>query len=161
MSNPIYGGFAPAFGQTLGTVTYAGFAMNILKLDWDGIKREQIEVTNMNVLPTTATDGFGNKMFLPSAYVDPGELNLEVLHNPLIKFPITDPTKAGPQDITIRLGPALNAQEAFDAVGFMTEYKITGPLDGTAMTATCKFKLTDSVNNVYDALGAVGVVNAS
>ena len=160
----LFGGFAPTHGQTLGTVTFAmtDFPMEILKLDWTGIKREAIEVTNMNVQPTTAAKGFGNKMFIESAYVDPGELKLQVHHNPTLMIPICDPSKAGPEAITILLGPAQTTQETFDAVGFMTSYELDGPLDGKALTATVTIKLTDVVGgpDMYDATGAVTVTTA-
>jgi hypothetical protein len=159
---PLYDGFSPTHGQTLGTVTIAGytFPLEILKLDWDGLKRDAIDVTSMAVQPTTGS-GLGNKMFIPSAYVDPGELSLNVLHNPLYNIPITDPSKAGPTLITFTLGPATSVQETFQALGFLTEYKIVGPLDGTAMTADIKIKLTDDVSNTFDAAGAVTFQAAS
>lgn len=164
---PIYGGsFAPTHGQTLGTVKIASYSpwnlgMDILKLDWSGIKREAIEVTNMNVQPTTTTGNFGNKMFIPSAYVDPGELKIQILHSPEVNIPIADWTKAGPTTITITLGPATSVQETFTVLGFVTEYDIDGPLDGKAVTATMTIKLTDAVSNSYNATGGVAWVTAS
>jgi hypothetical protein len=160
---PLYGGFAKTHGQTLGTITgFTDFPLQILKLDWGGIKREAIEVTNMNVQPTTTAQNFGNKMFIPSAYVDPGELKLQVLHDPTVAFPITDPDLIGPQDLVIMLGPADSTQETFNVFGFVTAYDIDGPLDGKALTATMTVKLTDAVGGqyMYDATGAVKVILA-
>ena len=160
-----YGGFAPSHGQTLGTVEFAmtNFPMEILKLDWEGIAREAIEVTNMNVEPTTAAAGFGNKMYVPSAYVEPGSLKLQVNHNPTLMIPIADQSKAGPEAITIKLGPSLSVQETYDVVGFLVKYELDGPLDGKALTATATIKLTDVVGgpDMYDATGAVTVTLAS
>lgn len=158
----VYGGFAPTHGQTLGTLTFSGqtTGWEILKLDWDGLKRESIEVTNMNVQPTTGT-GLGNKMFIPSAYVDPGQLVLQVNHNPTIAIPITDPSKVGPTSLTFAIGPSTGQQETFVCLGFLTDYKIDGPLDGKALTATMTIKLTDVVSNTYSSSGAVAVTLGS
>jgi hypothetical protein len=156
---PLYGGFAPTHGQTLGTVEFSGVIFEIIKLDWTGIKREAIEVTNMNVLPTTGT-GFGNKMFIPSAYVDPGMLKLQILHDPTQQIPITDPSDSGPVAITIKIGPSSSTQESFNGLGFVTDYDIDGPLDGKAMTATVSVKLTDLVDNTYDPSGAMAWTSA-
>lgn len=158
---PVYGGFAIHHGQTLGTVTISGFAMQILQLNWTGLHRDAIEVTNMNVLPTTSSSGLGNKMHIPSAYVEPGMLELTILHDPTKRIPITDPSDAGPTSITFTLGPSSSAQESFDTLGFLTDYTIDGPLDGKPCTATVKIKLTDSVDNTYDALGAIDYSLAS
>jgi len=153
---PLYQGFSPSHGQTLGTVTltYSDdvFSWEILKLDWDGIHRDSIEVTSMNVEPTegNGNDNFGNKQFIPSAYVDPGHLVLQVNHNPTQPIPIADILKLGPTDIDVYLGPATTTQEHFNALGFITDYKIDGPLDGKVVTATITIKLTDVVDNGYD-----------
>ena len=163
---PVYGGFAPTHGQTLGTVTLGtleGFPMDILKLDWSQIKREAIEVTNMNVQPTTSSTDWGNRMFVPSAYVDPGELVLQIHHNPQVTLAgyITDPFDDGPQGIVITLGPSASNQEQFNVLGFITEYSIDGPLDGKTVTATVKIKLTDYTGSTYLETGAVGWTTAS
>lgn len=158
---PIYGGFALSHGQTLGTVTgLTTNALQILKLDWDDIDRKAIEVTNMNVQPTTGT-GFGNTIHIPSCYVNPGTLKLNVNHDPTMQIPITDPSDVGPVSLTITLGPAYSTQETFVVLGFVTKYKITGPLDGAAVTADVEIKLTDAVDNSYGADGAVAWTTAS
>lgn len=156
MADVIYGGFAPTHGQTLGQVVISDydFPLELLNFSWTGLHRDKIPVTNMNVQPTTGS-GLGNMMYIPSAYIDPGELELKVLHNPLVRIPITDPTKSGPTDITFKIGPAATNQEVFDGLGFVTDYTPDGPLDGTALTATVKIALTDLVDNTYDAEGAI------
>ena len=159
---PIYGGFGPTHGQTLGTVTLQGYSglLEILQLDWDGISREAIEVTSMLVQPTTGS-GFGNRRFIQSAYVDPGTLKLQLLHDPTNLIPITDPSKIGPVTVTVTLGPANSKQETFDAYGFVTKWALNGPLDGKAVTSTLEIKLTDAVDASFSADGAVGWTAAS
>ena len=109
----------------------------------------------MFVKPTTSVGNFGNRQFIPSAYVDGGELNLQVNLNPLVAIPIADWTKVGPTEIIITLGPANTTQETFDVLGFITEFKIDGPLDGKPVTANIKVKITDEVNNSFTSDGAV------
>jgi len=158
---PIYGGvFAPTHGQTLGTVIITGVAqaLQIIKLDWTGISREAIDCTNMLVQPTTGS-GFGNTIRLPSAYVSPGDLRLQVLHNPTQAIPITDPSKTGPTMIAIRMGPAASAQELFTGYGWVSKYEIDGPLDGKAETATVEIVMTDT--SALNAAGAVAWTTAT
>lgn len=154
---PIYGGaFSPTHGQCLGTVNIAGysFPLEIVQLNWTGAHRDPIEVSSMNVQPTTGT-GIGNKQHIPSAYVEPGMLELTVNHNPTVRIPITDPSKSGPTVITFNIGPAFSSQESFQAYGFVTDYSLDGPMDGKALTASVKIKLTDVVDNSYPANGAI------
>ena len=73
-------------------------------------------------------------------------------------IPIIDPSDDGPTDVTIKMGPSTTTQETFVAPGFLTEYKIDGPLDGKVVTATMKIKLTD--DDSYTSTGAVGWTSA-
>ncbi len=126
--------------QAKGSITFSsGFFAEILNIDWSGIKREALEVTNMSV--TAAAGGtFGNKIFIPSLYIDPGELGLEINFNPDTLPPIGAAASA----FTVTLGgdttPATWAGNAF-----LTEFSFKAPLEGKVMTATAKLKWTGAV----------------
>ena len=156
-----YGGFAISHGQTLGTVTFGTstfFTLQILQLDWPGMgAREQIEVTNMNVQPcaSDSAPNFGNRMFIPSAYCDPGVLKLSVNHDPTQNIPLADWNDIGAEQITIMLGPSNSSQQTFTCLGWLMKYDIVGPLDGKACTANVEIRLTDDLRAGYSSSGAV------
>ena len=158
MSGPIQFGGVHHHGQTLGTVAMltSDFNFELLELDYDDILREALEVTNMNVLPTTADNGIGNRIWIPSAYVDPGKLMLTANHDPLQMIPIN----ADPEEVDFFLGPCTTDQEKFAATfGFMTRYRIKGPMDGKVATCEAEIKLSD--DDTYDDTGAVEWTTAS
>lgn len=158
MAGPIVFGGVHSHGQTLGTVdmTVSGFTFELLELDIDDIMREAIEATNMNVLPTTTDTAFGNRIYIPSAYVDPGKLMLSGNHDPTQMIPINEDS----EPIDVFVGPSAADQEQFSvALGFMTRYRFKGPMDGKVMTADMEIKLTD--DDSYDATGAVAWTAAS
>ena len=158
-----YGGFAITHGQTLGQLSASVFTnpLQIVQLNWTGLKREAIDVSSMLIQPTVGS-GLGNLMYVPSAYVDPGELDLTVLHDPtLTPIPIEDPSKVGPTTFTITLGPSTTQQETFQGLGFVTSYEMNGPMNGKALTASVKIKLTDAVGSAYGTGGALSQTIAS
>lgn len=161
--------YAPAIshGQTLGVLQLATNAdgdqfadMQMLKFDWTGIKRAAIPVTNMYVQPTTINGNVGNMMFIPSAYVDPGQIRTQLLVNPTQKLFITDWQKIGPTSCQFFYGPAKSAQANYAGLGFIVAAEFDGPLDGTAMTVTLTIQLTDLVDNSYDSEGALAFTPA-
>ena len=112
----------------------------------------------MNVQPTaTGTGNFGNKMYLPSAYVKPGELHLQINHDSTVQIPMT----SLPETITIRFGPAVSVQETATCLAWMKSYELEGELDGKALIANVVIVITDVLDNAYDSTGAVQITNAS
>jgi len=159
---PIYGPGGLTHGQALATITgfsaFGSSPLQITRFNWPGVERQEIEVTNMNVNPTAAgTGNFGNKMYLPSAYVKPGELHLQVNHDSTVQLPLT----SLPETITIRFGPALSAQESADCLAWMKSYELEGELDGKALIANVVIVITDVLTNTYTSTGAVVITNAS
>jgi len=157
MGAPLYGGFAPFWGQTLGFVLLPGMnhPLAILKLDWDGLHRgPDVEVTSLFVQPTEGT-GLGNRQFVPHTFVDPGHLRLRCLHDP------TEPVPMNylPAVITMEIGPATNSSERFFARGYVTEFEIDGPLEGP-LISNIVIKLTDTPGS-FDSSGAVGWTSAN
>ena len=154
---------APTHGQTLGTVAFqtSQIILEILKMDTDGVKRDPIDATNMQVQKTVTSTGgnYGNKVKIPSIYIDPGVLKLQVNHNPGQMIPLV----ADPEYITWTWGPYSSSQESQHAVGFIKSYNVDGPLDGKPLTATMEIELTDVQveDGTYDNTGAVAVTLAS
>jgi hypothetical protein len=167
---PIYGPGGLTHGQALATITgFAAFGtspLQIVRFNWPGVERQEIEVTNMNVQPTaTGVSGasggnFGNKMYLPSAYVKPGELHLQVNHDSTVQLPMT----ALPETITISFGPATagsgGAQETAICLAWMKSYELEGELDGKALVANVVIVITDVLDNTYSSTGAVVITTA-
>lgn len=157
----------PQHGQAQGSVEFdyngSAVVLEILDLGWKKIEREMLEVTNMRVKPTVLGTGrFGNKMKIPSIYVDPGQLVLRVNHDASSPIPIGEDD---PVDMTVKLGGYQSSQEEFDAIGFVQSYEIVGPLNGKVVTADIVIELTDVVDpgspDIYDDTGAVGWTAAS
>lgn len=157
----------PQHGQTQGTVTFdyngVPVVLEILDLNWKKIERESIEVTNQRVKPTAIGTGrFGNKMKIPSIYVDPGQLPLRVQHNAAAPIPIVE------QDLVlfaIKLGGFVSSQEEFQCLGFVQAYEMIGPMDGKVVQADIVIELSDVVDptdpSIYDDTGAVEWTAAS
>lgn len=157
----------PQHGQTQGEVAFQynsqDVVLEILDLNWKKIDREMIEVTNMRVQPTALGSGkFGNKMKIPSIYVDPGQLPLRVQHDASAPIPICE---NDPVEFTINLGGFTSTQEEFVVLGFVQSYEMVGPLDGKVVTADIVIELTDVVDpespDIYDDTGAVEWTSAA
>ena len=157
----------PQHGQTQGSVEfdYNGVAvvLEILDLGWKKIEREMLEVTNMRVKPTVLGTGrFGNKMKIPSIYVDPGQIPLRIQHDASAPIPICE---EDPVDMVVKLGGFQSSQAEFDVLGFVQSYEIVGPLNGKVVMADIIIELTDVVDpdspDIYDDTGAVGWTAAS
>ncbi len=126
--------------QALGVITYStSFLAEILNIDWSGIKREALDCTNMGV--AAAGGGkFGNKLFIPSFYVDPGELSVEIQFQPDTLPPIA----SAAETVTVKLGNS-STQASWAGSGFMVDFAPKAPLDGTVMRATCKIKFSGNI----------------
>ena len=125
-------------GQTLGSIVFttSAWATEILDIKDNGIKRDAIDVTNMGV-SAVPSGSLGNKIYIPSFYMDPGILTIEVNHNPDHPAPVGGVAET----ITLSLGPD-SSQATVAGSGFITDYDINLPMDGKAMTATVKIKKT-------------------
>jgi hypothetical protein len=127
--------------QTKGQITFStGFLAEILNIDWSGIKREVLDATNMSI--AAAGGGtFGNKILIPSFYIDPGELAVEINFNPDTLPPIA----SAPETVTVKIGGDTTTQATWVGSGFMIEFAPKMPLDGKVMTATAKLKFSGSI----------------
>src|SRR5258708_30868457 len=126
--------------QTKGVITFSsGFFAEILNIDWSGIKREILDVTNMGVA-AAAGGTFGNKINIPSIYIDPGELSVEIQFNPDTLPPIA----SAAETVTVKMGNAAT-QATWVGSGYMHEFAPKMPLDGKVMTASAKIKFSGAV----------------
>ncbi|SRR5258708_4055734 len=126
--------------QTKGSITFStGFFAEILNIDWSGIKREVLDVTNMSVA-AAGGGAFGNKISIPSIYIDPGELSVELQFNPDTLPPIGSASGA----FTLTLGGD-TTPATWAGNGYLHDFSVKMPLDGTVMRATAKLKTTGAV----------------
>jgi hypothetical protein len=125
--------------QTKGAITFSsGFFAEIINIDWSGVKREVLDCTNMSIAASGAS--FGNKIFIPSVYIDPGELGIEINFNPDTIPPIGSAAGA----FSLALGGD-TVQATWAGTGFLYEFAPKMPLDGKVMTATAKLRVTGAV----------------
>ena len=166
---PIYNGGGLTHGQALATISgltaFGSSKVQIISFNWPQVDRAKIEVTNMNVQPTDPSSGaYGNKMFMPSAYIDGGELHLQILHDSTVKNPInyTNSGAGGPEYITISYGPGgAAAQQASSCYAWTKSYELEGELDGKALIANIVLVITDVLDGQYSSSGAVAQTYAS
>jgi hypothetical protein len=163
---PNYAGGGLTHGQALATITgmsaFSSSPVQIVRFNWPEVNRESIELTNMNVLPTASGEyNFGNKMYMPSAYIKPGELHLQILHDSTVTSPINPAGTSsfpGVDYITINYGPATpdgGAQQTAKCLAWMKSYELEGELDGKALIANIVLVITDVLDNSYSDTGAV------
>lgn len=127
--------------QTKGQITFSsGFLAEILNIDWSGIKREVLDATNMSIA-AAAAGAFGNKISIPSFYVDPGEITVEINFNPDTLPPIA----SAAETTTVKVGGDTSAQATWVGSAFMYDFAPKMPMDGKVMTATCKIKFSGNV----------------
>lgn len=156
-------------GQAVGTInwtstgTAVAMTAEILDIKMSGIKREALDTTSMGTTGlaiaggTLAQDTAGSaspvsgqalmKTFMPSAYVDPGEITLQVLLNPNVS-PWIQNTAAWKEIVTIKLGPippSGSTQASWAGIAAMLEFDWDAPLDGKIMTATMKIKFSGAL----------------
>lgn len=126
--------------QTKGSITFSSsFFLEILNIDWSGIKRDVLDATSMAVT-AAAGSTFGNKLFIPSIYVDPGELTIEINFNPDTLPPIGGASGA----FVLTLGGD-TTPATWSGTGYLHDFAPKMPMDGKVMTATCKLKCTSAV----------------
>lgn len=140
--------------QTTGLTVVGGtsaFACVLTSFDHSGITRDPIETTDLSSGTITSTK-FGNRTFIPSDLVDPGEISISGYQSTLMsaaKGPEIMHTAAETFTVTLpkTTGDSTAATVAFS--GFWTSYQYTGELNG-AMTFTATIKVSGNVT-VTDA----------
>lgn len=68
----------------IGTTFERGTASlgEVISVNVDGVTREAIDVTHLGVSTTSATNTYGNAIFIPSGVCDPGEVSIELFLTP-------------------------------------------------------------------------------
>lgn len=124
--------------QTLGTITFSSsYFLEILNIDMGDMgKCDSIDVTNMSVAANISPN-IGNKLFIPSAYLDPGYVSIDYNFNP---DTLLQPAIATSLSATVKLGNATVTKAQFAGSGFIYDTSMKGPLDGKCMVANAKFK---------------------
>ena len=131
------------------TITFAttGFSAEIVEtINWANIARPAVDTTHMlSTQPTSGT--FGGRTFIPPKFADPGEITLQVHHNPQLNVPIN----SAPEVITVTFplvtGDATAAY--WSGTGFITSMGIAIPLEDK-MQNTITVKMSGLIT-YYDA----------
>lgn len=126
---------------TFGTTTYAG---KLLSVEWSGISRPSLAVTNMSTAVAVPANNFGDALFVPGLYVDPGELGLEFQFDPDQEFPNLHTITAGTVRVTFPLIGSGTAAYFQAAAGFWTGVEISIPME-EIMTVSITVKLSGLV----------------
>ena len=129
----------PNIGQTMGVISFSTFAMYILNITGPKVSAGWIDTTSMAAATEDAGD-VGNKTGIASMYNDPGELDVEVLFDPSAFPPPFGVADEGA--MTLTLGP-LASEVNFTAT--LIGFEPKAPLEGKAMTADCKFRLSGAI----------------
>ncbi len=108
----------------------SGFLAEIQDVTWSGIHRDSIKSSHAGT--TTA------HTFSPSDLYDPGELQVEIHHDPSVKPPIN----GAAENITVTWPDAGAA--TWVVSGFMTDYEVKSPLEDKII-ATATLKLSGDV----------------
>ena len=124
--------FSSSAGQTLGSVTFAGFSYGLLDIEGPEITCQTLPTTNMAT--TASTAGAVNETHIPSAYVKGDNVVLTVQDDPAVWPPV------GTQgSLTIVSGPNATSQSGTATLNKFTSHK---PRDGKVMTANATFELS-------------------
>lgn len=121
------------------TITFqSGFFAQILDWDIDDITRAAIETSHQG-LASAGAGKFGNMTYIASFLVNPGKLKVKLHFNPDTLPPIA----TAAETVTIAMGDS-TTQATYAGTGFMSSFKITGPLDGK-MTADAEIQFSGNV----------------
>src|SRR5690242_2854998 len=113
--------------MTLGTITFSSsYFLEILNIDMGDMgKCDSIDVTNMSVGVTT-TPNLGNKLFIPSFYLDPGYVSVDYNFNPdTLLFGVVGKSLS----CQVNLGNS-STKAKFLGSAFIYDTAMKGPLDG-------------------------------
>lgn len=136
MANDIGQGTYLVFSSILagGVPTTANYRVNSVSIG--GISRDVVDASHM--LTT------GGKEFLGSEYYDPGELTVEVHHDPAIKPWLQMTNVSTAQSLSMHWAAGGSATMLWSAFGYVTGFEATAPKDDM-MTGTLTIKLSGSI----------------
>jgi len=118
----------PADGHGL-TLTYTGFAANVVGVTGPNFSRESIDKTHMGTVAW--------KEFMPGDLVDPGEIGVELEFDSQALPPIT----GAASDLVVVWGNA-ETLKTWTCTAFMTAFSVSGGATGARMMASATFKLS-------------------
>lgn len=130
----------------LGTRTYltfntSGFSIEVVGIQLGGVTRPAIDTTHLlSTLPVSGE--FGGRTFIPGKLQDPGELTLEVHHDPDKVPPVNQDPETMVLTFPTPAGKTTGAYYTFQ--GFVTSYQAGAPLEDK-MGATITVKLSGVV----------------
>ena len=126
-------------GQTLGIIAFNAFPFYILDITGPKISAGWIDTTSMAT--EVEASGIGNKTGFASIYNDPGEIDLECLCD-LDDWP--PPFGWASEAVcTYTAGPNAVAR-SFTAT--MISYEEKGPLEGKAISFSCKLRISGAIS---------------
>ena len=133
-----------AASQSKGVITFSSsFFAQIIDLSWSGLAREAIDTSHQAL---TAAQ-LGNKTFIGSKFVDPGEL--QVTGNFTIDTTVPMQGATAAETVTVAVGDS-STQGSWAASGFMTSFEWSGPFEDR-MTFTCTIKFSGAITKTSGA----------
>lgn len=134
MANDIGQGTYVTFGSVVGN---AATCYKVNSVSLGGVSRDVVDASH---LLTT-----GGKQFIASEFYDPGELSLEIHHDPAIN-PVNLLTNvSASQVVNIYFANGGTNTALWSAYGFASSFEATAPKDDM-MTGTLTIKLSGSIN---------------
>lgn len=134
MANDIGQGSYVTFGSVVGNGT-ANYKVNSISLG--GVSRDVVDASHLLTS--------GGKDFLASEYYDPGELTLEIHHDPSLNPVALLTNVSTTQTLTIYFANGGTAVKAWSAYGLATSFEASAPKDDM-MTGTLTIKLTGTLS---------------
>jgi len=123
------------------------FAPQIVNVAWGGIERAVIDVSHMAVA-AAGSGKFGNMLFIPGDLSNPGQLTLDIHHNPDTEPPIDQPAETIDVTYPVFAGDSTGAK--WSASGFLVSYEMTGELE-SKMTAVVVVQFSGNVTQTAAA----------
>lgn len=134
MANDIGQGTYVTFGSIVGN---AATCYKVNQVSLGGVSRDVVDASH---LLTT-----GGKQFLASEYYDPGELSLEIHHDPSLN-PVNLLTNVGTaQVVNIYFANGGTSTALWSAYGFASGFEASAPKDDM-MTGTLTIKLSGNIS---------------
>lgn len=134
MANDIGQGTYVTFGTIVGNAA-THYKVNSVSLG--GVSRDVVDASHLLTS--------GGKVFLASEYYDPGELTLEIHHDPSLN-PVNLLTNVSTaQAVNIVFANGGTSTALWSAYGFASSFEATAPKDDM-MTGTLTIKLSGSIN---------------
>lgn len=134
MPNDIGQGSFVTFGNILGAATTGNYRVNSISLG--GVSRDVVDASHLLTV--------GGKEFIASEYYDPGELSLEIHHDPSIS-PMALLTNVGTAQVcTIIFANGGTTTTKWSAYGFASGFEASVPKDDM-MTGTLTVKLSGNL----------------